>query len=517
MNYYIIVHIFAILSLVVDFWALLAGGAEYQHILAVLSSTGGLLCSVSLLCFGLALLRKEGLNRFIVITMYLVPVIFLVSALLADPSLILEQSSGLQKPGPLYKLISGMEYLLRLSSCTVLAVSVAKRVKISIFEVFMVVLAMASFTLKIVISLQKPVYMVPIGPFMALILFGLLFYGSAKLGMLNLISLGIIRSMELYSEAIFIVDNKGNRTYLNPACKRLNADTFQAIYAFCCSEAQHFSDAVQEEKILELEHNNGLYTISIRPVKTLLQHRTGLICVIHDDTAMKTAINNLKEKNEKLVMMHNSIRMLQSQISHLATIEERNSLAKEIHDVMGHSLNLALHTLESNWLILDQQPEKAIMRLRQVISDIDRGIGEIAVHESTDSQSPLWSLLAEMTDRLAEIGVRLEVIRSRWAGKLTDEMIKAIYRICQEATTNAIKHGKADHITVSIKGKRGLLHIYIIDNGKGCSSMIKGNGLRGMEERAESLGGSVSFSSFEDGNGFMVHASIPLGSRPEDE
>lgn len=120
--------------------------------------------------------------------------------------------------------------------------------------------------------------------------------------------------------------------------------------------------------------------------------------------------------------------------------------------------------------------------------------------------------LDEMADRLSEIGVRLEVIRSKWAGELSDEQEKTIYRICQEATTNAIKHGKADQITVSIKERNRLLHVYIVDNGKGCKSIIKGNGLRGMEERTERLGGFVSFNSFEDGNGFMVHASIPLKS-----
>ena len=57
--------------------------------------------------------------------------------------------------------------------------------------------------------------------------------------------------------------------------------------------------------------------------------------------------------------------------------------------------------------------------------------------------------------------LRLEVIRSKWAGELSDEQEKTIYRICQEATTNAIKHGKADQITVSIKERNnGIARLY---------------------------------------------------------
>ena len=495
-----------------DFFALLAQGTELRHVFAVLSSAGGVLGAVALLCFGLVLFRRKSMDRLLVALLYSLPAICLIVCILTDQTLILEPVSGIQKPGLLYRLNSGLEYLLRVAGCVVLAVTVAQRIRISPFEVFMVVFALASFTFKILVSFHQPVYLPAIGPIIALTIFSLLFFGSARLGMLITLSLGLKRSLELYSEPVFILDSRGNMTYMNPACAMLGLETFQVIYDACARETRHFREPGQQERVQEVENNKGLYTVSIRPSKTLLQRRLGLICLIHDDTALKAAINKLKEKNEELVKMNSSIKRLQDRIAHLAALEERNTLAKEIHDVMGHSLSLALHTLESHRLLLDRHPEKAIMRLRQVISDIDRGIGEIAAHATGfgEDQLPLRPLLDEMAGRMEEIGVRLDVIRSGWPGKLTDEQIKAIYRICQEATTNAIRHGKADQITISVREKTGLLHIHIIDNGKGCKKVIKGNGLKGMEERAKSLGGIVGFSSFEDDRGFMVHASIPL-------
>lgn len=512
MNYYITVHFFAILSLVLDFLALLAQETGARHFFTILSSAGGILFSISLLCFGLVLLRGKGLSlRFLTIA-YILPVISLIWALLTEQSLMLEQVPGMPKPGALYKVNSGIEYFLRFAACIALAAAVARRRKKSLFELFLVAVALASSTLRIMVSFSQPAYMSAVGPLVALMVFSLLFFGSAKLGMHNIMSLGIKRSLELYDEAVFIMDNKGKLVYMNPACEKLDRDVFQAVFDACRSEVQRLSDIDQDGSMLDVAHDRGLYTISIRPAKTVLHRRSGFICVIHDDTGLKTAIRRLKQKNEELVALNNSIRQLRDQTSHLAAIEERNSLAQEIHDVMGHSLNLALHTLESNLLIVDTDPEKAVMRLKQVISDIDRGMEEIAAHtESREYRSPLWPLLAQMADRLSEIGVRMEVVHPERVEELNDEMIKTIYRICQEAATNAIKHGKADQITVSIKEKEGSLHIYIIDNGKGCKKIIKGNGLKGMEERIHKLGGKVYFNGFEDGNGFIVRATVPLG------
>lgn len=507
---FINVHIFAVISLALDFIAILARETELRRFLANISSVGGVLCSVSLLHFSLILLSKKSPDRIITVLLYSLPAICLAVFFLWNKPIIVDPSAAPEACFP-YRFSSALEYMLRVAGCVLLAVTMAQRIGIYPFEVFLFVFALASFTLKILVTFFNPVCPPVFGPITALTIFGMLFFGSARLGMLITLSLGIRRSLELYSEPAFILDGKGNRVYMNPACARLSQDTIQAIHDACLREARHFREPGQEGRVLELEHNNGIYTISIRVAKTLLQRRSGLVCLIHDDTALKAAINKLKEKNEELVAMNSSIRMLQDQIGHLAAIEERNNLAKEIHDVMGHSLNLALHTLESNRLILDRYPEKTIMRLRQVIDDIDRGIDEITANNgSRKDHSPLWSLLDEMADRMEEIGVRLDVIRSRCTNDLTDEQVRAIYRICQEATTNAIRHGKADHITISIKEKTSVLDVHIIDNGKGCGKIIKGNGLKGMEERAGSLGGVVRFNSFEDGKGFMVHASIPL-------
>jgi len=107
MKYYIAVHFSAIISLGADFFALLAQGTDNQYLFTILSSSSGILCSVSLMCFGLVLLRKKGLSRYFLLAVYLIPVISFVISLFAGQSMILEQVSGIIRPGVLYKFNSG--------------------------------------------------------------------------------------------------------------------------------------------------------------------------------------------------------------------------------------------------------------------------------------------------------------------------------------------------------------------------------------------------------------------------
>ena len=78
------------------------------------------------------------------------------------------------------------------------------------------VAALATSSPKILVSFHRPAYLAVIGPIMALALFSLLFL-IAKLGMLITMSLGV-KGLELYSEPVFIMDNKGNKAYMNPEC-----------------------------------------------------------------------------------------------------------------------------------------------------------------------------------------------------------------------------------------------------------------------------------------------------------
>jgi signal transduction histidine kinase len=82
-----------------------------------------------------------------------------------------------------------------------------------------------------------------------------------------------------------------------------------------------------------------------------------------------------------------------------------------------------------------------------------------------------------MADRLREAGISVELAISEDIRGCDNRVIQTIYRICQEASTNSIKHGKATQVVMSIKRKESTILVHIVDNGKGCASFSKGNGL----------------------------------------
>ena len=89
----------------------------------------------------------------------------------------------------------------------------------------------------------------------------------------------------------------------------------------------------------------------------------------------------------------------------------------------------------------------------------------------------------------------------------TEDEEDVIYRIVQESITNAIRHGKADYIRISIRREQEMLKIGIKDNGIGCADIKKGFGLHHMEERLSMLNGSLSYDGRD---GFEVKAAIPI-------
>jgi signal transduction histidine kinase len=84
---------------------------------------------------------------------------------------------------------------------------------------------------------------------------------------------------------------------------------------------------------------------------------------------------------------------------------------------------------------------------------------------------------------------------------------KAIFRMCQEAITNSLKHSNSDEIHIVLRYNENDLEIYIMDNGQGCEKIVFGKGLMGMKRRIIKNGGQIDFTSGED-CGFRIHAIV---------
>jgi signal transduction histidine kinase len=193
--------------------------------------------------------------------------------------------------------------------------------------------------------------------------------------------------------------------------------------------------------------------------------------------------------------------------------EERLRIAREVHDVVAHSLAMINVQAGVGAHVADRRPEEAKQALlaikeasRAALVDLRATLG---VLRSGEDRAPAPSL-ARIDELLtAARGAGLEVEVSGDAGDLPAPVDSTAYRIVQEALTNTVRHAVGAR-TVSVRFSRDeeSLTVEVLDDGSPVTAE-PGNGVRGMRERALALGGTLLAQSRDEG-GFVVRAELPL-------
>lgn len=248
------------------------------------------------------------------------------------------------------------------------------------------------------------------------------------------------------------------------------------------------------------------------------------IAVILGEVSEKERILGLNEKlnsaNLELKQANLKLEEYAKESEKAAETRERNRLAREIHDTLGHSLTGIITGIDACVMLMDIAPEatkeqlKAIADVaRQGVKDVRRSVKALRPDalETMDLKGALIRMMEE-TKRSTSVEIDYQIETKLKNFNKDEEDI--IYRIVQESITNAIRHGKADRIEVRIEREFNMLKIHLKDNGIGCSHVQKGFGLHHMEERLNMLKGSLSYSGDD---GFTVDARIPIRWGTEEE
>jgi signal transduction histidine kinase len=202
-----------------------------------------------------------------------------------------------------------------------------------------------------------------------------------------------------------------------------------------------------------------------------------------------------------------------------AVAEERRHIARELHDVVTHSLGVMVLQSQGARRFLDaREPEvgealDAIDRSgRSALVEMQRLLGLLREEDETGSLAPQprVSQLAELTQSVRSTGLDVELAVHGVPVQLEPGIDLSAYRIVQEALTNTMKHGRASHALVSVRYGTRDLELEISDDGAGGSSAAAGGrGLLGMRERAEFFGGRLDHGVRPEG-GYRVSVRLPL-------
>lgn len=206
----------------------------------------------------------------------------------------------------------------------------------------------------------------------------------------------------------------------------------------------------------------------------------------------------------------------QEEIAASAIAEERARIARELHDAVGHAVNVIV--LQAGAARLSKDPDKAREALisieelgRNALVDLDHMLGLLDDAGAARSPAKGFGDVTAMIDDLRAAGADIEVDDTcdRPIGRHEGA---AAYRIVQESLTNALKHAPDAHVEVSLSCVPGWLHVTVIDDGSGRhprSATSGGRGIVGMTERAKVLGGHLQAGPTA-GGGFEIRAALPL-------
>lgn len=227
----------------------------------------------------------------------------------------------------------------------------------------------------------------------------------------------------------------------------------------------------------------------------------------------------LKEKrrveklNKELEQSYNKLEEQSKRIEELVITEERNRIARDIHDNLGHTLvalNMNLDVAEN---LIDRDLEKTkeiLSKSRNLAKDSLNDLRKAVYALKEENVGNLSESIKRMVDNVESTGkIKVSLSIDEKANELLSKYKDIICISVKEALTNSIKHGKASEMHIDIKVHNNNAYIMLKDNGLGCNTFIKGNGLLSIEKRIRAIGGKVNYSSIV-GKGFEIGIELSL-------
>ena len=205
----------------------------------------------------------------------------------------------------------------------------------------------------------------------------------------------------------------------------------------------------------------------------------------------------------------------------LAVVEERNRMAREMHDSLGHRLTVAVVQLEGAQRLIPSDPERAGRMVGAMRDQMKEALGELrssvaALRAPVEDDLPLGPALKQLGARFAEgTGLAVDVSIPEDLPELSPAQRLALYRAAQEGLTNAHKHAGARRVRLNLARTPSTVSIEAIDDGAGIDAADAAGsfGLMGLRERAAQLGGTVQLASMPDEGARLVF-EIPLEAKP---
>jgi two-component system sensor histidine kinase DesK len=257
----------------------------------------------------------------------------------------------------------------------------------------------------------------------------------------------------------------------------------------------------------------GLFVIgSVGAIEGLLLHVGGwqLFWATLFPIVIGTGNTFFAERNR----MNRRLRKANEEIEHLATVAERERIARDLHDVLGHTLSVIILKSELAGKLMERDAQRAGKEIHEVEQISRQALSEVRDAIRGYRSRGLEAELAQAKSTLETAGVaaNFEVKFEAARVPLPAVQESVLSMAVREAVTNVVRHAHAHTCSLRLEQRNGSCHLEIEDDGRG-GFQNEGNGLRGMRERVEMLGGTLTRNSQA---GTRLAITVPLkGSAPK--
>jgi signal transduction histidine kinase len=231
-----------------------------------------------------------------------------------------------------------------------------------------------------------------------------------------------------------------------------------------------------------------------------------------------------RARRDRIAMLEERTQRLAGEQDAAAT-RERERIAREMHDILAHSMSMVVIQAEAGPVAVRTDPDKAeevfdtiSATAREALQQLRRALGALRSEEAARRPQPGLDALPELVAGVRRTGLAVTLEEEGEARPVPPDVAAAAYRIVQESLTNAVRHAAASSVRVRLEWRDGALRLEVCDDGRGPAGTDKpdgpggsgGHGLIGMRERVTAAGGELSLGTGPGGIGYRVAVSLPL-------
>ncbi len=224
-----------------------------------------------------------------------------------------------------------------------------------------------------------------------------------------------------------------------------------------------------------------------------------------------------RARRDRIALLEERARRLAEE-QHAAAARERERIAREVHDILAHSMSLVVVQAEAGPVMVRTDPDRAAeifdtisTTARDALLQLRRVLGVLRSPEPTRAPLPGLDAVGPLVDGARRAGLVAVLEEHGDRRPVPADLGVTVYRIVQESVTNTLRHAAASRLWVRLDWQDTALRVEVCDDGRGpAASGSGGHGLVGMRERVAAAGGVLSTGPGRDGRGFRVAATLPL-------